>query len=92
MVGEPVPSQIPTKRACEARRIRVQGEDLDLVGYITIMVTKRTAQLMHLDADKAKLLAELAAETRVPKSVLMREAIDDLLVKHGKVKPPRRKT
>lgn len=56
------------------------------------MVTKRTAQLMHLDPDKVKLLAELAAETRVPKSVLMREAIEDLLVKYGKLKLPRRKT
>jgi hypothetical protein len=56
------------------------------------MVTKRTAQLMHLDPDKVKLLKELAAQSRVPKSVLMREAIDDLLVKHGKLKASRRKT
>ena len=47
---------------------------------------------MHLDADKVKLLKELAAETRIAKSVLMREAIDDLLVKYGKLKSPRRKT
>jgi predicted transcriptional regulator len=56
------------------------------------MVTKRTAHLLHLDADRAKLLKELAAETRLQKSVLMRMAIDDLLVKHGKLKPPRRRT
>jgi predicted transcriptional regulator len=61
-------------------------------GYITNVVTKRTAQLLHLDPDMVKLLNELAAESRVPKSVLMREAIDDLLVKHGKLKRPRRKT
>jgi hypothetical protein len=56
------------------------------------MVTKRTPQFMHLDPDKAKLLNELAAETRIPKSVLMREAVDDLLIKHGKLKAPKRKT
>ena len=31
---------------------------------------------MHLDPEKVKLLNELAAETRIAKSVLMREAID----------------
>jgi predicted transcriptional regulator len=56
------------------------------------MVTKRTGRLMHLDPDKAKLLDELAAQTRILRSVLIHEAIDDLLVKHGKAKRPRRKT
>lgn len=56
------------------------------------MVTKRTPQLMHLDPDRAKLLAELAAELRLPKSILMRQAVDDLLVKHGKLKRPRQAT
>jgi predicted transcriptional regulator len=56
------------------------------------MVTKRTAQLMHLDPDKVELLKELAAETRIPKSALMREAIDDLLVKHRKLRRPQGKT
>jgi len=55
------------------------------------MVTKRTAQLMHLDSDKVELLKELAVETRIPKSALMREAIDDLLVKHRKLRRPQRK-
>lgn len=45
---------------------------------------------MHLDPDRAKLLKELAAELRLPKSQLMRMAIDDLLVKHRKLKPPRK--
>jgi len=56
------------------------------------MVTKRTAQLMHLDPDRVQLLKALAAERRVPKSVLMREAMEDLLIKYRKLKPPRRKT
>jgi predicted transcriptional regulator len=47
---------------------------------------------MHLDPDKAKLLDQLAAETRILRSVFIREAIDDLLMKYGKVKWPRRKT
>lgn len=48
------------------------------------MVTKLKGQLLHLHPEKAELLNQLAAETRIPKSVLMREAIDDLLAKHGK--------
>jgi predicted transcriptional regulator len=56
------------------------------------MVTKRTAQLMHLDPDRVKLLKALAVERRLPKSMLMREAIEDLLIKYGKLKPPRNKT
>lgn len=56
------------------------------------MPTKRIGQLLHLDPDRAELLKVLAAETRIPKSVLMREAIEDLLVKYGKVKRPKAKT
>src|ERR1043166_9574489 len=41
-------------------------------------------QTLYLEPDKAALLDELAAETRIPKAVLLREAIDDLLAKHGK--------
>lgn len=47
--------------------------------------TIRHQQGIYLDREKAALLDELSAETRVPKQVLMREAIDDLLVKHGKL-------
>lgn len=45
-----------------------------------------------MDADKLELLNELAAETRVLKSVLLREAVDDLLIKYKKLKAPKRKT
>lgn len=54
--------------------------------------TKRLQHPAYLDHDKVKLLNELSAETRIPKSVLMREAIDDLLKKYGKLKGPRAKT
>jgi len=41
--------------------------------------TKRHQQTMYLDHDKAKLLGKLAARTRLPKQVLMRDAVDLLL-------------
>lgn len=46
----------------------------------------RPQQSIYLDEDKATLLDRLSAETRIPKQVLMREAIDDLLVKHKLLK------
>jgi predicted DNA-binding protein len=52
--------------------------------------TTRTAQPIYLDPDKAQLLNELAADTRVAKAVYLREAVDDLLVKYRKLKPPRK--
>jgi ribbon-helix-helix protein len=47
-------------------------------------VTKKHQQLILLEPEGAKLLEELAAETRVPKQVLLREAVADLLSKHNK--------
>ena len=55
------------------------------------MVTKRTPQLMHLDADRVRLLKDLAAELRLPKSVLMRMAIEELLTRYGKLKKAKRR-
>lgn len=49
-------------------------------------------QSLYLEPDKAKLLDQLADETRIPKAVLLREAIDDLLIKHKVLKPPKRRT
>ena len=53
--------------------------------------TKRHQQAIYLDHDKAKLLDQLAAKTRLPKQVLMRDAVDLLLRKHGLLKVPKRK-
>lgn len=53
--------------------------------------TLRNHQSIYLDHDKAAVLDELAAETRIPKAELLREAVDDLLVKHKKLKVPKRK-
>lgn len=48
-------------------------------------------QSIYLEPEKAKLLDELAAETRIPKAVLLREAVDDLLVKWKRLKAEKRK-
>jgi Ribbon-helix-helix domain len=47
-------------------------------------------QSLYLEPEKAVLLDELAADTRIAKAVLLREAVDDLLVKHKKLKVPKR--
>jgi hypothetical protein len=47
----------------------------------------RVALLMHLDPDKAEQLDELAAEARTMKSVLLRDAVDLLLARRGKLEP-----
>lgn len=53
--------------------------------------TKKHQQLILLEPDKAALLDELAAKTRITKQVLLREAVDDLLTKHKVLKAPKRK-
>jgi len=51
--------------------------------------TKKHQQALYLDHDKAALLDELSAQTRIAKQVLLREAVDDLLIKHKMLKVPR---
>ena len=50
--------------------------------------TTRHAQPLYLDPDKAELLDLLSARSRVPKAVLLREAVDDLLTKHKWMQQP----
>jgi hypothetical protein len=45
-------------------------------------VTKRAWETIYLDPFKLDLLKKLAERTRIPRAVLAREAIDDLLVKY----------
>jgi Ribbon-helix-helix domain len=53
------------------------------------MATRKLhTQSIYLEPVKAELLDELAAETRIPKAALMREAIDLLLLHHGKLSEP----
>jgi hypothetical protein len=51
--------------------------------------TKLHQQLVLLEHDKAKLLAELSKRTRVPRQVYLREAVN-LVLKKYKVLPPKR--
>jgi hypothetical protein len=52
--------------------------------------TKRAIESLYLDQEKLDLLKRLAADTRIPRAVLAREAIDDLLIKYKVLKPPKR--
>jgi hypothetical protein len=52
--------------------------------------TIRHQQAIYLDHDKAKLLDKLAAQTRLAKQVLLRDAVDLLLVQHKLLKPERK--
>jgi predicted transcriptional regulator len=45
--------------------------------------TTRSVEVAYLDPEKLALLKQLAEKTRILRSVLMREAVDDLLVKYG---------
>jgi predicted DNA-binding protein len=54
--------------------------------------TKRVKQLqsLYLEPAKSALLDQLSDETRIPKAVLLREAVDDLLTKYKVLKLPKR--
>ena len=52
--------------------------------------TRKHQQLLLLEPDRAALLAGLASQTRIARQVLLREAVDDLLVKYRVLKPVRR--
>ncbi len=54
--------------------------------------TTRKSEMLYVDHDKFALLVELAKKTRIPRSVLWREALDDLLVKHGVLKASSRQS
>ena len=53
--------------------------------------TKRTIETLYLDQDKLDLLKQLAEKTRIPRAALLREALDDLLIKYKQLKVPKRK-
>lgn len=52
--------------------------------------TKRKPEMVYVDHEKFELLDQLAKTTRIPRAVLWREALDDLLMKHGVLKAKRR--
>jgi len=45
--------------------------------------TKRKPEAVYIDHDKHDMIVELARRTRIPRAVLWREALDDLLRKYG---------
>ena len=45
--------------------------------------TKRKIETIYIDDEKFEQLKQLARMTRIPRAVLWREALDDLLIKHG---------
>jgi hypothetical protein len=45
---------------------------------------KKALQSLYLEPEQAKWLDEVATETRIPKAVLLREAVDDLLSRYSK--------
>jgi hypothetical protein len=49
--------------------------------------TKRAFETVYLDHEKLALLKKLSEDTRIPRAVLTREAIDDLLIKYRVSKP-----
>jgi hypothetical protein len=59
--------------------------------------TTKHQQALYLEHERAEQLDQLALATRIPKAVLLREAVDDLLVKHrvlrsGDLKRPSTRT
>lgn len=53
--------------------------------------TTQARDTLYLDPEKFELLRQLAEDTRIPRAELLREAVDDLLVKYKRLKPPKRR-
>ena len=58
---------------------------------MTMGKTHRSVEVAYLDPEKLELLKTLATRTRIARAVLVREAIDDLLVKYKLLKPSKSK-
>ncbi len=44
--------------------------------------TKRKPEMIYVDDEKLEQLKQFARKTRIPRAVLWREALDDLLMKY----------
>lgn len=55
-------------------------------------VLSRKADTIYIDPEKFELLKTLAEQTRIPRSVLLREAVDLLLQKYGMLKAAKKKS
>jgi predicted DNA-binding protein len=58
---------------------------------ISKTVRNLNMQSLYLEPEKAELLKALAERTRIPRAELLREAVDDLLIKHKAMKATRRR-
>jgi hypothetical protein len=66
---------------------------LAIDGIVFRMATTKRLKVMqalYLERDRTDLLDELAADLRQTKASLLREAVDDLLVKYRMLKPNKR--
>ena len=63
----------------------IWGLDLNYEGLIVADMGKtlRKAEMLYVDPDRLELLVQLARQMSIPRSVLWRQALDDLLIKHG---------
>ena len=70
----------------------IWGLDLDYEGLIVADMGKtlRKAEMLYVDPDRLELLVQLAKQMSIPRSVLWRQALDDLLVKHGALEAKQR--
>jgi len=53
--------------------------------------TLRTQVALYLDADRVELLNQLKAKTGLDGQVLLRKALDSLLIRHKLLKPQKRR-
>jgi len=53
--------------------------------------TTRKSETVYVDPERYEQIVQLANTTRIPRAVLWREALDDLLRKHGVLKEVRKK-
>jgi hypothetical protein len=64
----------------DSRRLPVQ---ISFVGR-----TKRKSENVYIDHDKYTLFVQFAKRARIPRAVLWREALDDILTKYGVITKP----
>jgi hypothetical protein len=72
--------------------VLIWGLDLDYEGLIVADMGKtlRKAEMLYVDPDRLELLVQLARQMSIPRSVLWRQALEDLLIKHGTLKAKQR--
>ena len=70
----------------------IWGLDLNYEALIVADMGKtlRKAEMLYVDPDRLELLVQLAKQMSIPRSVLWRQALDDLLIKHGALEAKKR--